>query len=431
MHKTYQAELPIVGFVGLSHLGLITSTVLSTFGFKTICFDINKSTINELKSLKTSINEPELDNFLKLASINQIFTADFDDLKQCEVIYVSDDVPTDELGKSDTKSIRESALRVSMLTKDACIVILSQVYPGFTRAISSEISNKLYYQVETLIFGDAIRRSRFPERIIVGSLDKKMELNPSLKRILEAYNCSILVFGYESAEFTKISINAFLATDVSLSNTLAEICEAYGASWTEIVSALKLDKRIGASRYLRPGLGISGGNIERDLNTISELANSHGLRSEIVQSIINSNLHHKSWVIRKLHQLGVLTMEKMSIGIWGLSYKENTNSTKNSPSLQVISQLPPSFHIYAHDPVVQTLSVKNKMLELVKNPEIILEKADILLVLTPWIHYKKYAKSDELKKFSDKIIIDPFQVLDREFCESIGITYFTIGGQSS
>ena len=95
VNKTSQAQLPIVGFVGLSHLGLITSTVLSTLGFKTICFDLNKSTINDLKSLKTSINEPELDDVLKFASLNQTFTSDFDDLKQCEVIYVSDDVPTD------------------------------------------------------------------------------------------------------------------------------------------------------------------------------------------------------------------------------------------------------------------------------------------------------------------------------------------------
>ena len=80
--------------------------------------------------------------------------------------------------------------------------------------------------------------------------------------------------------------------------------------------------------------------------------------------------------------------------------------------------------------MVQTLSVKNKLLELVKNPEIILEKADILLVLTPWIHYKKYANSEELKKFSGKIIIDPYQVLDKEYCKSIGINYLTIGERS-
>lgn len=427
VNKTSRAELPIVGFVGLSHLGLITSTVLSTLGFKTICFDLNKATVNDLKSLKTSINEPELGDFLKFASLNQTFTSDFDDLKQCEVIYISDDVPTDEFGKSDTKFINDSILRVSVLTENACIVILSQVNPGFTRAISSQVSNQLYYQVETLIFGDAIKRSKFPERIIIGSLNKKTELNSSLKRILEAYNCTILVFDYESAEFTKVSINAFLATDVCLSNTLAEICEVTGANWAEVVTALKLDKRIGASRYLRPGLGISGGNIERDLNTISEIAYSNGLKSEIIQSITTSNSHHKSWVTRKLTQLDILTMETMSIGIWGLSYKENTNSIKNSPSLEIINQLPSRFYIYAHDPVVQTLNIKNIMLRIVENPQIILEKADILLVLTPWIHYKKYAKSDELKKFSGKTIIDPFQILDKEFCKSIGIKYLTIG----
>lgn len=396
--KTSQVELPIVGFVGLSHLGLITSTVLSTLGFKTICFDIKKSIIDDLKSLKTSINEPKLDEFLKLARTNQTFTSEFDDLKQCEVIYISDDVPTDVFGKSDTKSITDSILRVNMLAENACVVILSQVNPGFTRAISSQISNQLYYQVETLIFGDAIERAKFPERIIIGSSDKKTELNPSLKRILEAYNCTILIFEYESAEFTKISINAFLATDVSLSNTLAEICEVTGAKWAEVVTALKMDKRIGANRYLRPGLGISGGNIERDLNTISEIAYSNELNSEIIQSVITSNSHHKSWVIRKLSQLGVLTIETMSIGIWGLSYKENTNSIKNSPSLEIIDQLPSSFYIYAHDPVVQTLNVKNVMLRIVENPQVILDKADILLVLTPWIQYKKYAKSNELKK---------------------------------
>jgi hypothetical protein len=69
--------------------------------------------------------------------------------------------------------------------------------------------------------------------------------------------------------------------------------------------------------------------------------------------------------------------------------------------------------------------------ELVKNPEIILEKADLLLVLTPWIHYKQYANSDKLRKFSGKIIIDPFKVLDKEFCKSLGIKYLTIGEQNN
>jgi len=431
VHKVTQRELPLVGFVGLSHLGLITSTVLSTLGFKTICFDDNEIMVNDLKSLKTAIVEPKLDVFLKSASINQSFTNNFDDLKECKVIYVSNDVPTNELGISDTRSIKESTLKINKLTKDACIVILSQVNPGFTRAMSGLISNELYYQVETLIFGDAINRSKLPERIIIGSFNKEIELNSDLRFILEIYDCPLLVFDYESAEFTKISINAFLASDVALSNTLAEICEVSGANWNEIVSALKLDRRIGEKRYLRPGLGISGGNIERDLNTISEIANSKGLNSSIIQSITKSNLHQKLWVIRKLDQLGVLNLENISIGVWGLAYKENTNSIKNSPSLQIINKLPTKFDIYAHDPVVKSLNIENKKLKLVQNPEAILDKVDILLILTPWSDYKAYARSDLLNRFSGKIIIDPFQVLDKEFCKLQRIEYLTIGQPSN
>jgi len=135
--------------------------------------------------------------------------------------------------------------------------------------------------------------------------------------------------------------------------------------------------------------------------------------------------------MRKLNQLGILNSANLSIGIWGLSYKENTNSIKNSPSLQIINELPARFDIYAHDPAVKTLSADTKKLELVNNPEIILEKADVLLILTPWSNYKAYANSDVLSRFSGKIIIDPFQVLDKEFCKSIGVTYFAIGEPSS
>ena len=71
---------------------------------------------------------------------------------------------------------------------------------------------------------------------------------------------------YESAEFAKISINTCLSSSVTTANVLAELCEKIGADWSEIVPALKMDKRIGQHAYIKPGLGISGGNLERDLN---------------------------------------------------------------------------------------------------------------------------------------------------------------------
>ena len=77
---------------------------------------------------------------------------------------------------------------------------------------------------------------------------------------------------YESAEVTKTAINVYLAGSVTYANSLADICEAVGADWTEIIPALKLDRRIGPHAYLRPSLGVAGGNIERDLVSLGELA---------------------------------------------------------------------------------------------------------------------------------------------------------------
>ena len=77
---------------------------------------------------------------------------------------------------------------------------------------------------------------------------------------------------YESAELAKISINMCLVASVTTANTLAELCEKIGADWSEIVPALKLDKRIGQYAYLAPGLGIAGGNLERDLATVCSFA---------------------------------------------------------------------------------------------------------------------------------------------------------------
>ena len=76
---------------------------------------------------------------------------------------------------------------------------------------------------------------------------------------------------YESAELTKISINLFLASTITSSNVLTKVCEKVGASWDDITPALKLDKRIGKHAYLKSGLGISGGNIERDITSIKKL----------------------------------------------------------------------------------------------------------------------------------------------------------------
>ena len=171
------------------------------------------------------------------------------------------------------------------MNPDAVMVVLSQVPPGYTRALGVLPPQRLYYQVETLVFGQAVERATKPERTIVGCADPAAPLNPRFRAVLDAFGCPILPMRYESAELAKISINCCLVASVTVGNTLAELCEQIGADWSEIAPALKLDRRIGPYAYLTPGLGIAGGNLERDLATVQRLSDAHGTEAGLISRL--------------------------------------------------------------------------------------------------------------------------------------------------
>ena len=122
---------------------------------------------------------------------------------------------------------------------------------------------------------------------------------------------------YESAELAKISINMFLVASVTTTNMLAELCEKVGADWAEIVPSLRLDQRIGTYAYLKPGLGIAGGNLERDLATVMSYAQSHSTDASIVAAWTAHSLYCKNWAWRKLNELVLSQMPNAQIAVLG------------------------------------------------------------------------------------------------------------------
>ena len=193
----------------------------------------------------------------------------------------------------------------------------------------------------------------YPERYIIGRDNTAREIPSSYKTFLDAFGCPLLPMQYESAELAKISINCCLVGMISVANTLAEMCEHIGADWGEIVPALKLDKRIGPSAYLTPGLGLAGGNLERDLATVCRLAGEHGTDAGVVQSWIQNSRYRKDWTLGVLHSSVLGRGTSIRLGILGLAYKEDTHSTKNSPSLALIAHLK-DWPIQVYDPVVSS-----------------------------------------------------------------------------
>jgi UDPglucose 6-dehydrogenase len=325
-------DAPVVGFAGMTHLGIVSAIAIAARGFSVVGYDRNESLISRLDRQDLPILEPDLDRFL-VANRNRIrFSSAPSDVSRCDVVYIAADVPTDDAGDSDLIPIAALVDGVSRhLRDDAVLVVLCQVPPGFTRTISRVPHSRLFFQVETLIFGRAIERALNAERFIMGCADAGKPLPPRYRGILDAFGCPTLQMRYESAELAKISINFCLVASVTVANVPAELSESIGADWAEVVPALRLDRRIGQYSYLSPGLGIAGGNIERDLRTVLNLAGERGTDIGVVNAWIANSRRRRDWCWRVLRERVVNLDPTARVGVLGLAYKEHTHSTKTRP----------------------------------------------------------------------------------------------------
>jgi UDPglucose 6-dehydrogenase len=284
----------------------------------------------------------------------------------------------------------------------------------------------LFYQVETLVFGRAVERATRPERYIVGCADPAKALPEAFATLLGASGCPILPMRYESAELAKIAINCCLVASITIANMLAELSERIGADWSEIVPALKLDARIGQGAYLAPGLGIAGGNLERDLATITRLAESTGSDANVIRAFVANSRHRRDWATRVLHNEVLARKADALIGILGLAYKENTHSTKNSPSLALISTLA-STRLKVYDPVVPASAANHPRAQGVESALAAAEGADALVIMTPWPAFRALDPSVLARVMEGNTILDPFRVLDGGAVVAAGLDYLTLG----
>jgi UDPglucose 6-dehydrogenase len=408
----------MIGFAGLSHLGLVSAIAAASKGFDVVGFDTDGVLVAAIDRGDLPVFEPGLAELFDENRGRLRFTGDSAELSACDLVVFARDVATDDRGESDLGPLRALINAVVPHIRPGSVpVVLSQVPPGFTRGLGREPASgaagrplEWYYQVETLIFGRAVERALRPERFIVGCADPAGPLPPAFRRFLEAFDCPILPMRYESAELTKIAINMCLVSSVSVANTLAELCEAIGADWAEMVPALKLDQRIGQSAYLAAGLGLSGGNLERDLATVRGLSRRYGTDAGVVDAWLVNSAHRRDWALRRLHSEVLACTADPVVAIWGLAYKPDTHSTKNSPALALLDALGP-LAARVHDPQVVLGPREGGRVVQVHDPLEACRGADALVVATPWPAYAAIDHRAIRVALRGRVVIDPFGAL--------------------
>ena len=419
----------MIGYVGMTHLGLNSAVAAADKGYETVCFDPDLELIAKLSLHELPIVEPDLPKLLKKNSDRIKFTADLSQLSLCDVVYIAPDVQTNDNGQSDLGRIDTLISQVEpILSENTVMVILSQVPPGFTRARQCP-GRRLHYQVETLIFGRAMERARFPERFIVGCAEPSEQLPLAFANFLKSFGCPILPMRYESAELAKISINMCLVASIGVANTMSELCEMTGADWSEIVPALKLDRRIGPYSYLNPGLGIAGGNLERDLATVCNFADRYGTDAGVVRAWVANSHHRRDWALSTLYREILSRMDHPVIAVLGLAYKQDTHSTKNSPSIALLEYLKP-FRVRVFDPVVPASAAPNPLCHDSKSELEACDGADVLVVMTPWQQFGKLDPTEIAQHLRGKVVLDPYAIFNAATCRVAGLNYLTLGVQS-
>ena len=423
-----------VGFLGLSHLGVVTSTAWASLGETVVGVDFDSDMVAALTRAELPFHEPGLVELLRAARSRMTFTTDLASLASCPLVIVSGDVTTTENNRGDVSVVERLVdAAVPHLRSGTTMVIMSQLPPGFTRAIGARIHHRdphktlrIFYWVETLVIGRAVDRVLHPERIILGCEDPAVELPEALEQSLHLFGCPVLRMRLESAELTKAAINLYLSCGVTFANTLSDVCERVGADWSEVAPALRLDARIGPAAYINPSLGISGGNLERDLVMLLDLAEERGIDAPLIQTIVTYNARRLRWVTDKLESLVFAAVPEPTLAVWGLAYKKGTASTKNAPAIRMLSSMASRARVRAYDPAVRSPSLPEGV-TLVASRNDALVGADCVVIMTDWDEFAGGDAEVFRRLMRRPIVIDCVGILEGRRDGMRGVRYVSMG----
>jgi UDPglucose 6-dehydrogenase len=422
---------------GLWHLGAVTAACLASRGITTIGLAETREAAVELNAGKAPLFEPGLDALLEqgLKSTALSFTQDIAAaVSSADLLWVSFDTPVDNDDVADVGFVLDRVrLTFPFLKNGSVVLISSQVPVGSTALLERDFAEvaagrqvSFAYSPENLRLGDAIRVFTEPERIVVGIRGEgaRKAIEPVLKPF-----CQTLVWSrVESAEMVKHALNSYLATCVAFTNEIASICEGVSADMSEVETALRLDPRIGKKAYVRAGSAFGGGTLARDLQFLKAIAKDRGVRAPVLSAVLESNDHHKGWVVGHLgRQLGALSGKR--IGILGLAYKAGTDAIRRSVAIEVIEELvAKGAEVTVFDPKVSTLPEPlSSAVAIASSVDAVFADSEAVVLATEWPEFRELNFVTLVPSMKRALLIDQNAFASKKLLDFTGLDYIVAG----
>lgn len=436
-----------VVMIGAGYVGLVSSTCLAEIGHEVVCVDMNEHKINLLNQNISPIFEPGLENLIKKnREQNKLsFTTNLkNSLSNADIVFIAVGTPENEDGSANLDQVYSVAIGIGQQLQNDMLVVIKSTVPVSTceyvqYLIDTEIAKRdldirIYVasNPEFLKEGDAINDFLKPDRIIVGVEDQQCEL--LMKSLYKPFIIDdpsrLLIMDRKSSELSKYSANAMLATRISFMNELSQLCEKVGANIDNIRLGMGSDPRIG-KKFLYAGPGYGGSCFPKDVAALISTGNDFGIDLTILDAVTKSNENQKVFVANKIKDY-FKSLKDVKIGIWGLSFKPNTDDVRESPSETIIKKLLHwGYEVVAHDPIAIENFSKNigeyKGLSYCKSAYATLKDVNAMVLVTEWDEYKRpdWAKISGLMK--EKVVFDFRNQYDATSLFNMGFLYRCVG----
>ena len=426
--------------IGTGYVGLVSGTCFAELGNEVICVDKDKNKINNLKNNKIPIYEPGLQELvIKNYKNNRLlFSTDIkNSVKKSDIIFICVGTPSKGSSSSaDLSQIYNVVKNISSSINKFKIIVTKSTVPVTTgdevEKILSKKNNKSRFSVvsnpEFLREGEAIRDFVYPDRIVIGTNDKKT--NRILKNLyspLISKGAQYINTSRRAAELIKYSSNAFLATKITFINEIANLCEKLKINVEDISIGMGLDKRIG-SRFLRAGPAYGGSCFPKDTKAIISTANKFKTNLSVIKSVIKSNDSRSSLLLKRIYKILKNKVKNKKICFLGVTFKANTDDMRDSPSLSMIPTLSKRGAIIKYfDPTGYKKEFKKtKNVFYINSIKKSVENSDLVIIHTEWndfksINFKNISKNKKLIIYDMRNIYSPFKITKQ------GLNYISIG----
>ena len=434
-----------IAMIGTGYVGLVTGTCFAESGNDVICVDTNEKKINDLKNGIIPIYEPGLDGLVKrnVEEERLTFTTDLEEaVKKCLLLFIAVGTPPGEDGSADLQHVLNVARGIGRTMSEYRIVVDKSTVPVGTGArVKAVIQEELDRRGENIPFdvvsnpeflkeGNAIDDFMKPDRVVIGCDDVRTgELMKELYGPFVRTGKPILIMDLASAEMTKYAANAMLATRISFMNDIANLCEKLGVDISQVRQGIGSDSRIGYP-FIFPGAGYGGSCFPKDVQALLKMGEQNGYQLEILEAVEAVNARQKKVLFNKLKTRFGDDLKNMTVAVWGLAFKPNTDDMREAPSIVLIENLlAVGAKVRAYDPEAAKEAHKIFGDRIVYGKKVydVLDGADVLVIVTEWNEFRRPDLEKVKNLLKKPVIFDGRNLFEPKKMAQLGFEYEGIG----